>query len=57
MTIKELKNFIKDCNDDDYITICSCREDNPVSEYCDVDVALKINYSNDNVAQICLMPR
>lgn len=57
MTIKELKNFIKDCNDDDYVTICSCSNDNPASEYCDVDVALKINYSNDNVAQICLMPR
>lgn len=57
MTIKELKDFIQDCSDDDYVTICSCREDNPVSEYYDVDIVLKINYSNDDVAQICLMPR
>ena len=57
MTIKELKDFIKDCNDDDYVTICSCRENNPVSEYYDVNIVLKINYSNDDVAQICLMPR
>lgn len=56
MTVKELKDFIKDCNDTDFVTICSCRDDNPVSDYYDVGVMYKINMSNDNTAQICLMP-
>lgn len=56
MTAKELKDFIKDCNDTDFVTICSCRDDNPVSDYYDVGVMYKINMSNDNTAQICLMP-
>ena len=56
MTIKELKNFIKDCNDTDYVTICTCKDDNPISEYCDVGVAYKINAINEDMSQICLMP-
>ena len=56
MTVKELKDFIKDCNDTDFVTICSCKDDNPVSDYCDVSIIYKINISNDNTAQICLMP-
>lgn len=56
MTVKELKDFIKDCNDTDFVTICSCRDDNPVSDYYDVGIMYKINMSNDNTAQICLMP-
>ena len=57
MTIKELKEFIKDCNDDDFITVCVCRDDNPVRDFCDVGLAYKITYSNDpNHKNICLMP-
>lgn len=57
MTIKELKEFMKDCNDNDFITICSCRDDNPVKDYYDVGLAYKITYSNDtNSKIICLMP-
>ena len=56
MTIKELKEFIKDCNDDDYVTICACSEDNPVSDYYDVAIAYKITTSNSRDNQICLMP-
>ena len=56
MTIKELKEFIKDCNDDDYVTICSCCDDNPVTDYCDVNVIYKITTSNCRDNQICLMP-
>ena len=56
MTIGELKEFIKDCNDDGFVTICTCRDDNPVSDCCDVGVVYKIAVSNDNLEQICLMP-
>lgn len=56
MTIKELKEFIKDCNDDDYVTICSHCEDNPVTDYCDVNIVYKISTSNSRDNQICLMP-
>jgi hypothetical protein len=56
MTIKELKEFIEDCNDDDYVTICSCCDDNPVTDYCDVTIAYKITTSNSRDNQICLMP-
>ena len=31
MTVRELKDFIKDCNDTDFVTICSCKDDNPIS--------------------------
>ena len=57
MTVKELKDFIKDCNDTDFVTICSCKDDNPVSDYYDVGIMYKINISNNNTAQICLMPQ
>jgi hypothetical protein len=57
MTIKELREFIKDCTDNDFVTICTCRDDNPVKDYCDVELAYKIEYSNDpNSCTICLMP-
>ena len=57
MTIKELKEFIKDCNDDDFVTICTHRDDNPVQDYYDVGLAYKIVYSNDaNCKTVCLMP-
>lgn len=56
MKVKELKDFIKDCNDDDFVTICISRDDNPISDYCDVDIMYKINASNNNTTQICLMP-
>lgn len=57
MTVRELKDFIKDCNDTDFVTICSCKDDNPVSDYYDIGIMYKINVSNDNTAQICLMPQ
>ena len=56
MTIKELKEFIKDCNDDDYVTICSHGDDNPITDYCDVSVAYRITASDNRDNQICLMP-
>lgn len=56
MTIRELKKFIENCNDDDCVTICSCSDDNPVQDYYDVGIAYKITRSNDNLNQICLMP-
>lgn len=56
MTIKELKDFIKDCKDTDYVTFCTCRDDNPTKDYCDVGVIYKINTINEDVAQVCLMP-
>ena len=56
MTIRELKKFIENCNDDDFVTICTCRDDNPVKYYCDVGIIYKITVSNDNLNQICLMP-
>lgn len=57
MTIKELKNFIVDCNDDDIITFCTGAHDNPVEDYYDVDLVYKIQINNDDVMQVCLMPR
>lgn len=56
MTIRELKQFIENCNDDDFVTLCTCRDDNPVSDYCDVGIVYKIATNNDNLEQICLMP-
>ena len=56
MTIKQLKEFIKNCNDDDYVTLCTCRDDNPISDYCDVGGAYKIIAFGDDLHQICLMP-
>ena len=57
MTIKELKDFIKDCGDDDIVTICSCPDDDPISNYYDVGVVYKIYNSNDGICQICVMPQ
>ena len=57
MTIKELKNFIADCNDDDIITFCLDSRDNPVKDYEDVDLVYKIRINNDDVMQVCLMPK
>jgi hypothetical protein len=56
MTIKELKDFIVDCEDDDFITICANAEDNPVSDYQDVSLVYKILVNNDSRMQVCLMP-
>ena len=57
MIVRELKDFIKDCNDTDFVTICSCKDDNPISDFCDVGIAYKIQASNDSDnLQICLMP-
>ena len=57
MTVKELKDFIKDCGDDDIVTICSCRDDNPVSDYCDIEIVYKISANKENRSTICLMPQ
>ena len=57
MTIKELKDFIKDCDDNDLVTICSCPDDNPISDYYDIGIMYKINVSNDSICQICMMPQ
>ena len=57
MTVKELKDFIEDCNDDDFVTICSCKDDNPIGDYYDVGIVYKIQVSNENTMQICLMPK
>ena len=57
MTIKELKDFIKDCDDNDLVTICSCPDDNPISEYYDIGIVYKISTNKENRAQICLMPQ
>lgn len=43
MIVKELKNFIENCNDDDFVTICTCKDDNPVSDYCDIEIVYKIS--------------
>ena len=56
MTVRELKDFIKDCNDTDYITLCTCRDDNPIKDYCDIGMVHKINTINEGTTQICLMP-
>ena len=56
MTVKELKDFIKDCNDTDYVTLCACREDNPIGDYYDVGVVYKIKTINEDMTQVCLMP-
>ena len=56
MIVKELKNFIEDCNDDDIVTICTCNDDNPVSDYCDIKIVYKISTNKEDRAQICLMP-
>ena len=57
MTIKELKDFIKDCDDNDFVTICSCPDDNPISDYYDIGIVYKISTNKENRAQICLMPQ
>ena len=57
MTVKELKDFIKDCDDDDFVTICSCKDDNPVSDYCDIEIVYKISTNKENRSTICLMPQ
>lgn len=56
MIVKELKNFIENCNDDDFVTICTCKDDNPVSDYCDIEIVYKISTNKEDRAQICLMP-
>ena len=56
MTVRELKDFIEDCNDNDSVTFCVSNDDNPVSEYCDVSVIYKISANKEDGAQICLMP-
>lgn len=56
MTIKELKDFIKDCKDTDYVTICTCSDDNPIKDYCDVGLVHKITTINEDMVQVCLMP-
>ena len=56
MTVQQLREFIKDCNDDDYITICTCRDDNPIKDYCDVGLVYKISTINEDMVQVCLMP-
>ena len=57
MTVKELKDFIKDCDDNDLVTICSCPDDNPISDYYDIGIVYKISTNKENRAQICLMPQ
>lgn len=57
MTIKEFKDYIVDCDDNDIITFCINANDNPVSDYEEVDLVYKIQINNDDVMQICLMPK
>lgn len=56
MTVKELKDFIKDCKDTDYVTICTCSDDNPIKDYCDVGLVHKITTMHEDMVQVCLMP-
>lgn len=56
MTVKELKDFIKDCDDNDHVTICSCPDDNPIADFYEVGIMYKIKTSNSDNMQICLMP-
>ena len=55
MTVKELKDFIKDCKDTDLVTFCTCSDDNPTKDFYDVGVIYKINANNEDTTQICLM--
>lgn len=55
MTVRQLKDFIEDCNDNDFVTICDRGDHNPLYAY-DVDVVYKINKNCDDITQICLMP-
>lgn len=57
MTIKELKSIIADCHDDDIVTFCIDSRDNPTEDYSDVDFIYKIQINNDDIMQICLMPK
>ena len=57
MTVKELKDFIEDCDDNDLVTMCSCRDDSPVSDYCDIEIVYKISTNKENCSTICLMPQ
>ena len=56
MTVRELKDFIQDCRDTDYVTMCSCREDNPTTEFCDIEKVFKIKINDEDVTQTCFMP-
>lgn len=57
MTIKEFKHMTADCDDNDLITFCVHKDDNPVSDYEEVDFIYKIQINDDDVMQICLMPK
>lgn len=56
MTVKELKDFIKDYNDDELVKLCCCRDDNPIGDEYDVGMAYHIECSKDTNKYICLMP-
>ena len=57
MTIKELKDFIKNRDDNDLVTICSCPDDDPTLNYYDAGIVYKIYNINDSVCQVCVMPQ
>lgn len=55
MTVRELKNFLENCNNDAYITMCGLNDDNPVKDCYGVGMIYMIRDIN-NTEQVCLMP-
>lgn len=56
MTVKELKEFIADCDDNDRLIMCQCQEDNPISDSFEIGTMYKIKVNNDATTIVCLMP-
>ena len=56
MTVKELKVLLSNSDDNDMVVFCTCRDDNPLSDYCDVGDVYQVLDLKQDIAKICLMP-
>ena len=56
MLVKDLREFIKDLKDNDYVTICSASDDNPISDAMDVGKAYIIHEACSDYSIIVLLP-
>lgn len=56
MTVAEIMDFFEKCSDNDVVTLCALKDDNPLTENCDIGKIYRIEDSTKEVACICIVP-
>ena len=56
MTVAEIMGFFEKCSDNDVVTLCALKDDNPLTENLDIGKIYRIEDNTKEVACICIVP-